>query len=324
MTDEFPQKLDPYANSADPDIRDALVGIAKKQDEDGYAILCSKHKPQYIRVAAEEGVISILRELYGVCNSIIDTKNAVPNSTQIMQKLILPGPIPETVEMRKKALDLIRAVQWLKLRSLSIALPKTISRLWRVVDAYFSPDITYLDVQIERAEAENLILTVAPIITYPEGSIARIDDTTGRIIHTGIEKDILQEYVDRIVALLQIIPDDGELWGSYMIRTSNTLYYFQLACDLILAAQTAEGEDDDALINREVAFALAPALLLPIAAMKDNVLKQLMLPTSDELKKNLDENNKISSSLFPTQDNANPNTQTNSSIITDQTQLDVA
>ncbi len=283
------EALDFDAVGADPDVRDRLIALADKQDDPGYQRWIETTDSKELRKAADEAVDIVLQSLYKLCQPVLENPPTSPkidatayddgptNAQIIMDNLVNQPESPANKEMRDKAIHLIKTLRWLKFRAITLALPSTVAKLSRQAARYFSADTTYIDTVAERAAAEELILAI-PEIVYTEGSFAQVNPDTGQLIYDDTMSNVLREYVDGVSDLVGLKPDDGELWAVYIISSSNALFYFQLICDLLQVTQATLAAGDDDPIDLHAAFNLAPSFLMPLAAVRDEMLQTLLLP----------------------------------------------
>ncbi|GEM_PF-5490822 len=271
-------------------LQDSLLQLAVGQDNAGFADLQTNNPAPAIKESIDETILLLTRKLLHMCESILSPQPTTdpPNRlAEIMDRLFYPPTHPEDEPMREQVKPMVMQIRWLREKYVELEIPNAVTVLQRLSQRYFTATTTYDEVHNKQALALDLLLSL-PNIELPN-----------------------QQFSEDVEFALGVTQDKIETDEEFAVRVTDVLYYFQLLGDLIVTAQELKSEPDDAIIDLNLVYDLAPNIIRPLALARDQLLKTLLFPEEFVDKETIEEvqagrRTGQASASVPLQQQANP------------------
>ncbi len=252
--EQFPDDIDLLA---DWQMQDRLIAMAKTEGENAWEVLSKEYDPEYLNEQLNETAHVILQRIFNRCRAIMPKEplSSPPNHlADLMQVLFYRDPSPQKELLKQRIMPAIKAVRWLRAKRTELLLPKMLEKLQNTYNTYFNDNPKYIEVKFYGRLARDM-LRALPSIEWPNEQFTQ---------------DIQEGF-----GLSKQNEEDGD---QFVLRASDVLYYYQLLCHLLVAAQKFAGSADDAQIDLKTALTLAPPILKSLLIRDDLMLKYLVLP----------------------------------------------
>lgn len=241
----------------DWDMQDRLIAMAKNEDEAKWDVVVQEYEEGYLADQLNESALDILQRIYRRCRSIMPKQplSNPPNQlVDLMQTLFYVDPSPQKELLKRQVLPAIKVIRWLRAKRAEVLIPKMLEKLKAIFEQYFTDKTANIEAKFFGRLARDMIRAL-PNIEWPN-----------------------EQFTKDASEMFNLTKDSEENDDQFALRVSDVLYYYQLLCHLLVAAQKYNDAGDDALIDLKTALTLAPPILKSLLIRSDIMLKNMVLP----------------------------------------------